>query len=134
MRFCQLHDCHFKNNTIFLQKCTPWYLSAWIQCTRLTYHFKSIEAYNETRCTILSASHLTIFRKLSLSSGYWLKTVTTTRRTRFTPRRFARTCHVASVYVKKRRFCSSVDAFPRARSRKFFSQIIGDKLIQAGSV
>lgn len=30
---------------------------------------------------------------------------TTTRRTRFTPRRFARTCHVAFVYVKKGRFC-----------------------------
>lgn len=30
---------------------------------------------------------------------------TTARRIRFTPRRFARTCHVASVYVKKGRFC-----------------------------
>lgn len=36
---------------------------------------------------------------------------TTARRTRFTPRRFARTCHVASVYVKKGRFDLPVDAF-----------------------
>lgn len=36
---------------------------------------------------------------------------TTTRCTRFTPRRFARTCHVASVYVKKERFCFPVSAF-----------------------
>lgn len=42
---------------------------------------------------------------------------TTTRRTRFTPRRFARTCHVASVYVKKERFCFPVNAFPPARNK-----------------
>lgn len=53
---------------------------------------------------------------------------TTARRTRFTPRRFARTCHVASVYVKKGRFCFLVDTFFRFRT--FCWHIINNKLIE----